>query len=102
MSFSAFAPFIKGVFGQWHRTPFRLADKDFLTAEQWMMYLKAILFDDADIAKQIAESGDPAVQKRLGQTVRGFDQSVWDRWKIDIVYHGNLAKFSQNDGHFDS
>lgn len=98
MSFSAFAPFIKGVFGQWHRTPFRLADKDFLTAEQWMMYLKAILFDDADIAKQIAESGDPAVQKRLGQTVRGFDQSVWDRWKIDIVYRGNLAKFSQNDG----
>lgn len=97
-AFSAFTPFIKGVFSQWHRTPFRLAEKDFVTAEQWMMYSKAILFDDADIAKQIAESSDPAVQKRLGQAVKGFDQSTWDRWKIDIVYRGNLAKFSQNDG----
>ena len=23
---------------------------------------------------------------------------VWRRWRIDIVYRGNLAKFSQNDG----
>ncbi len=97
-AFSEFSPFIKGVFSQWHHTPFRLADKYFVTAEQWMMYSKALLFDDPDIAGQIAENDDPSVQKRLGQAVRGFDQSVWDRWKIDIVYRGNMAKFGQNDG----
>lgn len=97
-NFTAFTPFIKGVFSQWHRTPFRIEGINFVTAEQWMMYCKAILFADKDAAKQIVGTEDPAVQKRLGQTVTGFDQEKWDYWKIDIVYRGNLAKFAQNDG----
>jgi ribA/ribD-fused uncharacterized protein len=63
-----------------------------------MMYAKALLFDDHDVAGQIACEVDPAVQKRLGQQVKGFDQGRWDQWKIDIVYRGNFAKFSQNEG----
>ncbi len=97
-AFASFTPFIKGVFSQWHRTPFRLDELDFVTAEQWMMYAKAMLFGDADVARQIAANDDPAVQQRLGQTVQGFDQTLWDHWKIDIVYRGNRAKFAQNDG----
>jgi ribA/ribD-fused uncharacterized protein len=97
-NFSEFTPFIKGVFSQWHHTPFRLEKRDFVTAEQWMMYAKATLFGDADAAAMIADNNDPAIQKRLGQAVQGFDQATWDRWKIDIVYRGNIAKFSQNEG----
>jgi ribA/ribD-fused uncharacterized protein len=96
--FSEFYPFIRGVFSQWHRTPFLLEGRHFVTAEQWMMYAKALLFDDHDVAGQIACEVDPAVQKRLGQQVKGFDQGRWDQWKIDIVYRGNFAKFSQNEG----
>jgi ribA/ribD-fused uncharacterized protein len=99
-AFKAFTPFIKGVFSQWHRTPFWLNGIAFGTAEQWMMHSKARLFNDIDIANQIAQSTDPAEQKRLGQTVREFDQATWDRWKIDLVYQGNLAKFGQNEGAF--
>lgn len=71
--FVSFAPFLKGVFSQWHQTPFELNDLHFNTAEQWMMYAKARLFDDDAAAEGILSSPDPAVQKRLGQLVRGFD-----------------------------
>ena len=97
-NFTEFSPFIKGVFSQWHHTPFRLENRDFVTAEQWMMYSNATLFGDANAAAQIAGNSDPAIQKRLGQAVQGFDQATWDRWKIDIVYRGNIAKFSRNEG----
>lgn len=97
-AFGAFHPFIKGVFSQWHATAFSLEGQTFATAEQWMMFAKARLFGDGDAARAILLTPDPANQKRLGQTVAGFDQQRWDRWKIDIVYRGNLAKFSQNAG----
>lgn len=40
---------------------------------------------------------DPAKCKQLGRQVKGLDTSAWDRWKEDVVYHANLAKFSQNE-----
>lgn len=96
--FRTFHPFIKGTFSQWHRTPFVLDGRMFVTAEQWMMFAKAQLFEDSIRAGQICETDDPAVQKRLGSLVVPFDQAVWDRHKIAIVYRGNSAKFSQNHG----
>lgn len=97
-AFSSFVPFLKGVFSQWHATPFELHGTTFVTAEQWMMFAKAILFNDQDRAAQIIANPDPGTQKRLGQEIVGFDQSLWDTWKIDIVYRGSVAKFSQNGG----
>jgi len=96
--FRTFHPFIKGVFSQWHMTPFELDGRRFVTAEQWMMFAKADLFADSVRAAQILGTDDPAAQKRLGSLVTPFDQDVWDRWKVAIVYKGNKAKFSQNQG----
>jgi ribA/ribD-fused uncharacterized protein len=96
--FTSFHPFIKGVFSQWHATPFTLEGLDFATAEQWMMYGKARLFGDEAVAAAILATPDPSVQKRLGQTVAGFEQEAWDAWKVDIVHRGSMAKFGQNDG----
>ena len=93
-----FHPFIKGVFSQWHATPFELDGRRFVTAEQWMMFAKAELFEDSSRAEQILATDDPAVQKRHGALVTPFDQQVWDTWKLDIVHKGNKAKFSQNRG----
>ncbi|WP_332803205.1 NADAR family protein [Sphingomonas sp. RT2P30] len=93
-----FHPFIKGVFSQWHATSFALDGRTFVTVEQWMMFAKAALFGDSIRAAQILEVDDPAVQKRLGALVTPFDQEVWDRRKVDTVYRGNKAKFSQNHG----
>ncbi|ATQ45031.1 NADAR family protein [Caulobacter mirabilis] len=96
--FTRFHPFIKGVFSQWHATPFDLEGRRFVTAEQWMMFAKARLFDDIARAEAILGAPDPGEQKRHGQQVAGFDQATWDRWKVDIVHRGSLAKFGQNDG----
>lgn len=97
-AFETFHPFLKGVFSQWHATPFRLEDRDFATAEQWMMFGKARLFGDEAAAAAILATPDPSVQKRLGQTVAAFDQATWDAHKVDIVHRGSIAKFGQNDG----
>ena len=96
--FSDFHPFIKGVFSQWHATPFALDGAHFVCAEQYMMAAKASLFGDAKQAQAIMASDDPAVQKRLGAGVCGFDEDVWDHWRIHIVYRANHAKFTQNAG----
>jgi ribA/ribD-fused uncharacterized protein len=96
--FETFHPFIKGVFSQWRPTPFELEGHRFVTAEQWMMFAKASLFSDPARAGAILATPDPAEQKRLGQRVTNFDQEVWDLWKVEIVYRGNRAKFTQNEG----
>jgi ribA/ribD-fused uncharacterized protein len=63
-----------------------------------MMYHKAILFDDPDVAQEILENGDdPKVVKALGRKVKGFNQEIWDERKFDIVIDANRAKFGQND-----
>ncbi|MDZ4108575.1 MAG: NADAR family protein [Brevundimonas sp.] len=97
-AFDRFHPFIKGVFSQWHPTPFAVDGLGFDTAEQWMMFSKARLFADDERAALILATPDPATQKRLGQQVQNFDQATWDASKISIVYAGNRAKFEQNEG----
>lgn len=96
--FTAFHPFIRGVFSQWHLTSFCIDGVVFNTAEQWMMVNKAILFGDRERATAIMGSDDPAEQKRLGQMVRNFDGPTWDRHKVAVVHEGNAAKFAQNRG----
>jgi len=97
-NFDRFHPFLKDVFSQWHATVFVADGTEFVTAEQWMMYAKARLFEDNAAAAAILATPDPSVQKRLGQQVRGFEHDRWDAAKIGIVYRGNMEKFRQNTG----
>lgn len=96
--FDNFHPFIKGVFSQWHPTSFEIDGLTLVNAEQWMMFSKARLFGDGKAASAILSTASPDEQKRFGQTVQGFEQETWDRWKVSLVYQGNLAKFTQNAG----
>lgn len=97
-AYRLFHPFIKGVFSQWHQTDFTVDGEAFVTAEQWMMVSKARLFDDDVVASQIMATKDPALQKRLGQSVLGFVHETWLEHRISIVHRGNLEKFRQNEG----
>jgi ribA/ribD-fused uncharacterized protein len=97
-AYQRFHPFLRGVFSQWHVTPFEVDGIVFNTAEQWMMTNKAVLFGDRERAAAIMASGDPAEQKRLGQIVGGFDSTTWDHHKLAIVFRGNIEKFKQNTG----
>ena len=62
-----------------------------------MMAKKALLAGDLRGYALIMNEPDPAKCKQLGRQVKGLDASAWDRWKEEVVYHANLAKFSQNE-----
>lgn len=81
---------------QWYMRSFVVDGQLFNCAEQYMMYSKALLFDDYEAAKRIILSHSPAEMKKIGQTVRNFKSALWDRHKFDIVVTGNRAKFEQN------
>lgn len=66
----------------------------FRTAEHFMMYHKALLFGDAEMAGKVLEAYSPREAKRVGRAVRGFDPDVWDREKMRIVRRGTWCKFT--------
>ncbi|WP_224240179.1 NADAR family protein [Hyalangium gracile] len=83
-------------FSQWHPAKFVVKGKRFTCAEQYMMYGKAELFGDMEVASRILSSSSPKTQKALGRKVGRFDERVWQRERERIVYEGNHAKFTQN------
>ena len=87
-----------GPFSQWQHSEFEMDGRRFVTAEQAMMYFKAILFSDDETAELIMEAVDPGRQKALGRRVKNFCDAVWDEKKYEIVHRINLQKFSQNKG----
>jgi ribA/ribD-fused uncharacterized protein len=71
-------------------------NKTYSSAEQWMMYHKALFFDDTETAEHIMQLSEPAEIKALGRYVRNFDDKLWDTRKFEFVVQGNYLKFSQN------
>ena len=84
---------------QWHPSPFK-SDKygvEFITAEHYMMYHKALIMGDREIAEKILAAPHPSEAKALGRQVRNFDRKKWDENADRIVEEGNWLKFTQND-----
>lgn len=81
---------------QWYAAPFEVDGIEFLTAEHYMMYRKARLFDDSDAAEKVMQADTPGEAKKIGRTVKGFRQEEWDKHCIEIVIQGNISKFGQN------
>jgi len=60
---------------QWWACAFTLDGVGYTSTEQWMMAGKARLFGDETTLAAILATNDPAVVKKLGRTVRGFDEA---------------------------
>lgn len=86
----------KACFSQWYEAPFTLKEFIYPTAEHYMMAEKARLFDDQATLAKILSAGAPALAKKLGREIQGFDEQRWEARRFDAVVEGNLAKFSQN------
>ncbi|MFT5686940.1 MAG: ribA/ribD-fused uncharacterized protein [Myxococcota bacterium] len=84
------------IFGQWTWSEFVVDGVEYTCTEQFMMAEKARLFGDAEIRQQILDTESPRSHKSLGRKVRGFSDKRWKKNREEIVYQGNLAKFSQN------
>lgn len=61
-----------------------------------MMYQKAILFNDMDIADEILDTSDARTQKALGRAVKDFDEETWHARRSGIVEEGNYWKFKSD------
>lgn len=91
--------FYDGPFSQWSPSEFIIDDQKYTCAEQFMMYKKAQTFGDTDVANEIMKTQNPRIQKQLGRRVRGFNAEVWENIARDVVFRGNMAKFTQSKSH---
>lgn len=80
-------------FSQWWPSPFTVDGVEYATAEHWMMASKARLFGDAEAERAALEATSPAVAKKAGRLVRGYDDAVWERERYGIVVAGSVHKF---------
>lgn len=88
--------FWAGPFSNWALSPFVFKGVEFYTAEQAMMWEKAMLFADDISAAQILATTDPKRQKTLGRGVRGYDDTKWSAMRYEIVKDILRQKFSQH------
>ncbi len=86
-----------GFLSNWCYSPFSVGEHEFSCMEQFMMYRKAICFEDSITAEQILAATDAAYIKELGRKVSNYNENVWNGLRQLIVYEGLLAKFSQNE-----
>jgi ribA/ribD-fused uncharacterized protein len=80
----------------WSNHSFFYNTLNFNSSEQFMMCMKAILFDDIETAEQIKTTADSIKQRQLGRQIKNFSENIWSKHKQQIVFFGNLLKFSQN------
>lgn len=87
----------KDIFSQWYPSPFTYGGTKFLTAEHFMMYKKAMTFDDKEIANKILQAIYPKEVKDLGRKVKNFNEVHWDAVKESVVTLGSIMKFSSSE-----
>lgn len=85
-----------GFLCQWYYAKFKDNNDSYSNTEQYMMAHKALLFNDKQIWIKIMNAKHPREMKSLGRRIRNFDEKIWNENKEQIVYNGNLLKFSQN------
>lgn len=85
-----------GYLSNWFPSRFTAGGVEFSSMEQYMMYRKALCFNDGETAARILETDDVGEIKGLGRLVAGYSDHVWNGMRQIEVYEGLLAKFEQN------
>lgn len=88
---------INGYLSNWFLADFCVGDIRFSSMEQYMMYQKAVLFQDADTAEEILKTSNVGKIKGLGRSVENYVDAVWNGMRQIVVYEGLLEKFQQNE-----
>ena len=86
-----------GYLSNWYLSDFKVDSIQFSSMEQYMMYKKAIVFNNTKIAKEILETTDVSRIKALGRQVSKYNDTHWNGVRQIIIYKGLLEKFSQNE-----
>jgi len=83
-------------FSNWYPQTFVHEGKEYNCSEKYMMYKKAMLFKDYEVAEMIMQQNDPRKQKFLGRQVREFDQEIWMANCQEIMVPALVSKFTQD------
>ena len=83
-------------FSNWYKAFFHFEGETFSCMEQYMMWKKALLFKDEDVANEIMQTNNPKEIKELGRKVKNFNDKKWNEVKYEIVKSGIREKFKQN------
>lgn len=86
-----------GFLSNWYSSNFTINNILFANIEQYMMYMKAVIFQDHEKQQSILLTNDPKIIKSLGREVRNYDDTIWNGIRQLIVYQALKEKFSQND-----
>ena len=88
-----------GKFSNWYVSDnqFTVDGITYNCGEQYMMYQKAMLFNDFETANQILEESSPSEQKKLGRLVKNFNKEHWDNVSYDLVKKGLREKYIQSE-----
>lgn len=89
---------INGYLSNWYLSEFEVNGVQYSSMEQYMMYQKALLFGDMEIAGQILATSNVGKIKALGRAVKNYEDIVWNGVRQLAVTQGLLAKFHQNEG----
>jgi len=83
-------------FFDYYDQPDKPIQLSFTTAEQAMMFGKAVLFHDYETADKLLKTNDAKTQKELGRAVKNYDDKIWSKQRLRWVTKVNYHKFSQN------
>ena len=86
-----------GYLSNWYPSRFTADNENFSSMEQYMMYKKAVYFEDRKTADEILATDDAAKIKALGRLVTNYNETIWNGFRQIVVFEGLLAKFSQNE-----
>ena len=85
------------MFSNWYLSDFTVDGIKYSSMEQYMMYEKAVIFNDGDAARKILATSNVAAIKALGRAVKDYNDHVWSGVRQLVVYRGLVEKFRQND-----
>ena len=85
-----------GYLSNWYLSDFVYRGTEFSSMEQFMMYHKAVVFSDENIAKQIMRISDVGRIKELGRMIGNYNDTVWSGLRQIIIFRGLMEKFGQN------
>lgn len=86
-----------GFLSNWYPSDFVINGITFSSMEQYMMYEKAVLFGDNDVAAQILDTDNAGKIKALGRAVANYNDVIWNGMRQVIIYDGLMEKFCQNE-----
>ena len=86
-----------GYLSNWYHTCFYVDNILFSSMEQYMMYHKALTFNNVSLANKILSIHDVKYIKQLGREIKNYNETIWNGIRQLIVYKGALEKFTQVD-----